>query len=335
MPADNSLWNKFSFSIRALFRRKKTETELDSELRFHLETQIESNIRAGMSPEAARQSALREFGGVGLAKDECRDERGTQFFENLWQDVRYGLRMLRKNPGFTAVTVLTLALGIGANTAIFSVVNSVLLRPLPYPEPSRIVELQRRMPDGELNGALSIPQFLFFRDNNSAFQNVAGFQGGPDVSVAHGESVEWITSERVTDDFFRVLGVNPEIGREFIREETRPGSAMSAILTDGTWRKSFGADPAIIGHQINLGDNSYTVVGVLPRDFTFAEGPADVFIPLHLGTDDKGTNTQVIGRMKKDINLRESRSNLAVVYDQFQKQDADKQGETGIEPIGY
>ena len=335
MPADNSLWNKFSYSIRALFRREKTETELDSELRFHLETQIESKIRAGMSPEAARQSALREFGGVELAKEECRDERGTQFLENLWQDVRYGLRMLRKNPGFAAVAVLTLALGIGANTAIFSVVNSVLLRPLPYPEPSKIIELQRRMPDGELSGALSIPQFLFFRDNNSAFQNVAGFQGGPDVSVTHGESVDWITSMRVTDDFFRVLAVNPELGREFIRDETRPGGALSAILTDGTWRKSFAADPAIIGHQIILGDNNYTVVGILPREFTFAEGAVEVFLPLHLGTDDKGTNTEAIARLKGNVSLHEARTNLAVVYGQFQKQDTDKQGETGMEPIGY
>jgi predicted permease len=335
MHADNSFWHKLSYSIRALFRREKVETELDSELRFHLEAQIETNIHAGMSPEAARQSALREFGGVELAKEECRDERGTQFFENLWQDSRYGLRMLRKNPGFAFVAVLTLALGIGANTAIFSVVNSVLLRPLPYPEPTRIVELQRHMPDGEMIGALSIPQFQFFRDSNSAFQNIAGFQGGPDVSVTHSESIEWLTTMRVTDDFFRVLAVNPEIGREFIRDETRPGGARSAILTDDTWRKSFGADSKIIGSQINLGDYSYTVVGILPRGFTSVEGPVDVFIPLRIGTDDQGTNTQVIGRMKKSVNLREARANLAVVYDQFQKQDTNRQGEIGIEPIGY
>jgi putative ABC transport system permease protein len=280
---------------------------------------------------------MREFGGIELAKEECRDERGTQFVEQLWQDIRFGARMLRKNPGFTAVAVLTLALGIGANTAIFSVVNSILLRPLPYPDPSLIVELQRRMPDGEMIGALNIPQFEFFREHNSSFQSIAGFQDGPDMSVAHGESVDWITSMRVTDDFFRVIAVSPAIGREFMREETRPGGAMSAILTDETWRKSFGADPGIVGRQINLGDNSYTVVGIMPRGFTFVEGPVDVFIPLRpgLGAGEQGTNTEVIARLKENVSLHDARANLAVVYEQFRKQDTNPQGEINIEPLGY
>ncbi|HEY4840013.1 MAG TPA: ABC transporter permease, partial [Candidatus Acidoferrales bacterium] len=337
MQSQSSFWQEIKYSIRALFRRKKVETELDSELRFHLESQIENNIRAGMSREAARQSALREFGGVELAKEECRDERGTQFLEQLWQDVRFGTRMLRKNPGFTAVAVLTLALGIGANTAIFSVVNSVLLRPLPYPEPSRLVQLDLRMPDGDLSEGLTVSQFQFFRDNGNAFQGVAGFRGGADMSLKQNESIDWITSEQVTDDFFRVLGVNPGIGREFTREETVPGGAAVAILADGIWKKSFGGDPQIIGRQINLGDKSYTVVGVMPREFTFVEGPADIFIPLHLGTtmSDTGMNTEVIARMKKNVTLHEARANITVVHDQFHKQDTNRQGETNVEPIGY
>src|SRR5580693_3182012 len=174
MSADNSLWNKFSFSIRALFRREKTETELDSELRFHLETQIESKIRTGMSPEAARQSALREFGGVELAKDECRDERGTQFLENLWKDVRFGARMLRKNPGFTAVAVLTLALGIGANTAIFSVVQGVMLAPLPYSEADRLVVVWESNNHAS-RMATSYSDFQDWQRNAQTFQQMSAF----------------------------------------------------------------------------------------------------------------------------------------------------------------
>lgn len=332
-----SFVTKFRMCMRDLFHAKQSDNELDSELRFDIAQRTEANVRAGMTREDAEVSARREFGSVALAKEECRDARGTQFFENLWQDVRYGLRMLRKNPGFTAVAVLTLALGIGANTAIFSVVNSVLLRPLPYPEPSQLVQLDLRMPDGDLNEGLTVSQFRFFRDNSNAFQSVAGLRGGPDMSLKQNDSVDWVTSAQVTDDFFRVLGVNPEIGREFTREETLPGGAAVAILTDGTWKKLFGGDPQVLGRQINLGDKSYTVVGVMPRGFTFVEGPADVFIPLHLGTTmtDTGMNTEVIARMKKNVSLQKARANVAVVYEQFHKQDTNRQGETNVEPIGY
>jgi predicted permease len=337
MAVDNSFWHKLSHSLRSLFRREKVETELESELRFHVDTQMAANIRRGMSPEAARQSALREFGSVELAKEECRDERGTRFFENLWQDVRFGLRMLRKNPGFTAIAVLTLGLGIGANTAIFSVVNSVLLRPLPYPDPSQIVELELQMGSGPLKDAMAVPQFQFFRDHNTAFQAVAGFRGEGDIGLQQGQSVDWITHAQVTDDFFRVLGVSPAIGREFTREETRPDGQAVAILTDGMWKKSFGGDMRIIGRQIILGDANYTVIGVMPREFTLAEGRADVFLPLRLGTtiDDRGTNTEVFARMLKNESLREAQAKVAVVYDDFHRQDIVRQGEQGVELVSY
>src|ERR1700733_7811262 len=175
MPSQNSFWNKITHSIRALFRRKKVESELDSELRFHLESQIENNIRAGMSPEAARQSALREFGGVELAKEECRDERGTQFLEQLWQDVRFGTRMLRKNPGFTAVAVLTLALGIGANTAIFSVVEGVVLAPLPYSQPDRLVMIWESNPRFP-RVYISYLNFLDWQRSAHSFQQMTAFR---------------------------------------------------------------------------------------------------------------------------------------------------------------
>ena len=332
-----SLTTKFRMWARDLFHLKQSERELDAEIRFDLEQRIAAKVRAGMTRQEAEFSARREFGGIDLTKEECRDERGTQFFEHLWQDLRYGLRTLRKNPGFTAIAVVTLALGIGANTAIFSVVNSVLLRPLPYPEPNQIVELALQMGRGGLANGLTVPQFQFFRDNSSAFQNVAGFRGGGDIKLQQGESIDWITYSQVTDDFFKVLGIGPEIGREFVRDETRPGGPASAILTDGIWRKAFGGDPGIIGRQISLGDRSYTVVGVMPRAFAFTEGPVDVFIPLRLGTSmgDHGMNTEVLARMKKNESAREAQANTNIVYGQFHQQDTNYQGEKSVELVGY
>jgi len=200
-----------------------------------------------------------------------------------------------------------------------------------------MVELKLRMGSGELNSAMAVPQFQFFRDHNTAFQSVAGFRGGGDISLQRDQSTDWITYSQVTDDFFNVIGVSPAIGREFVREETLPGGAASAILTDGLWRKSFGGDPGIIGRQINLGDGSYTVVGVMPPGFTFAEGPVDVFIPLRLGASlsDRGMNTVVIARIKKNENLREAQTNTNVVYEQFHKQDTARQGEQSVELVGY
>jgi putative ABC transport system permease protein len=328
---------KIRLWLSALFHVKQSDRELDSELRFHVEKQTEARIRAGLSPQEARQAALREFGSVDLAKEECREERGTQFFEQFWQDMRFGLRMLRKNPGFTAVAVLTLALGIGANTAIFSVVNSVLLRPLPYPEPSQLIQLELKTQRGDLMDAVTVPQFQFFRDHSSVFQSVAGYRGGPDLSLKQGQSVDWITSMQVTDDFFRVLGASPAMGREFVRDETRPGGPVTAILTDEIWRKTFGADPEIVGRQINLDDKSYTVVGVMPRGFSLVEGPADVFIPLHLGNTmgDQGTNTQVLARLKSNQSIRAAQADMAVVYDQFHRQDSAQGGDAGFQLVGY
>ncbi|HXQ98489.1 MAG TPA: permease prefix domain 1-containing protein, partial [Candidatus Limnocylindrales bacterium] len=171
---DFSLKQKIRLWLGALFHVKQFDRQLDSELRFHVEKQTEAGIRAGMSGPDARRAALREFGNVDLTKEECRDERGTRFLEQFWQDARFGLRMLRKNPGFAAVVVLTLALGIGANTAIFSVVNSVLLRPLPYPQPYQLVELELKLQRGDLIDSMTVPQFQFFRDHSSVFQSVAG-----------------------------------------------------------------------------------------------------------------------------------------------------------------
>jgi putative ABC transport system permease protein len=255
----------------------------------------------------------------------------------LTQDLKYGLRMLAKNPGFTAVAVLTLALGIGANTAMFSVLNGVLFRPLPYPRPNEIVQVSLAWKDGELNDTLTGPEFEFYRGHSSAFEAVAGFRGGGEVSIKRGNTTEWIRSLRATDGFFQVLRVRPAIGRGILRDETRPEGTQVAILSDSLWRKAFGADPAVIGRQLEMDDAVYTVVGVMPPGFTFVEQPADVFIPLQLGRSivDTGMNTRVIARLKSGTSLAQAQANINVVFEQFRRQGSAQSGQRGIELESY
>jgi len=255
----------------------------------------------------------------------------------LPHDLRYSLRTLAKNPSFTAVAVLTLALGVGANTAIFSVVNGVLLRPLPYPQPNEIVQVSLEWKDGTVNDTLTAPEFEFYRDHTGAFAAVAGFRGGGEVSIERGNATGWVKSLRVSDGFFPVLGVRPALGRGILREETRPGGAQVAILSDSLWRNLFRADPAVIGRQLEMNDNVYTVVGVMPPSFTFVEQPADVLIPLQLGSgiEDTGMNTRVIARLAPGTSPAQAQANADVVFDQFRRQGSAQSGQRGIQLESY
>jgi putative ABC transport system permease protein len=245
--------------------------------------------------------------------------------------------MLAKNPGFTAVAVLTLALGIGANTAIFSVLNGVLLRPLPYPRSNEIVQANLAWKGGGLNDWLTAPEFEFYRDHSSTFEAVAGFRPGREVAIKRGDTTEWIRSLRATDGFFPVLGVHPALGRGILRDETHPGGAQVAILSDALWRKAFGADPAVIGHQLEMDDVVYTVVGVMPPGFAFVEQPADVFIPLQLGRsiEDTGMNTRAIARLKSGTSLAQAQADIDVVFEQLRRQGSVQSGQRGIQLESY
>jgi len=320
-----------------LFRRSQFDRDLEEEMCLHRELREQEQLEAGVAPEEARYAAHRRFGNDLVLREESREMWGWNWLENTLQDVRYGFRMLVKNPGFTTVAVLTLALGIGANTAIFSVVNAVLLRPLPYPRPGEIVQVNLAWKGGGVNDALTVPEFVFYRDHASAFQAMAGFRGGPDLSIKRDGASEWTSSLRVTDGFFRVLGVAPALGRGILREETRPGGAQSAVLSDSLWQKAFGADPAVIGRQVEMGDASYTVVGVMPPHFTFVGQPADVFVPLQLGRSiaDTGMNTRVIARLKPEISLAQAQANISVVFDQLRQAGSAQSGQQGLQLVSY
>jgi putative ABC transport system permease protein len=253
--------------------------------------------------------------------------------ENFLQDLRFAARSLRKNALFSAIAIATFALGIGANTAIFSVVNAVLLRPLPYPRQNRIVNVSLVWRDGNLNPVFTVPEFQFYRDHQDAFEAMAGFRGSGPAAIKRRGAPEWIKAVRVTDGFFETLGVKPAMGRGIEREETRPGAARVAVLTDSLWRSAFASDPAILGRQIEMNDELYSVAGVMPPGFMFVEEPADIFVALQLGQtmSDTGMNTRVIARLNPAVTLAQGQANMNVMFEDFRRQGLAQKGQRGVE----
>jgi len=261
-----------------LFRKRRFEQDLDEDVRTHIQMLAEENQRKGMTPEEARYAALRSFGGVEQAKEECRDAWGVRFIEELIQDIRYGLRQLRRNPGFTAVAVITLALGIGANTAIFSVVNGVLFNPLPYPHPEQLYLVREIVPQlakfyPTLNA--NLPDFRIWQKQVHSFAGVALAEAMSADLTGVGEP-EAVHGMRVSANIFSLLGVRPALGRAFLPEEDESGRGHVVMLTDGFWRSRFHSDPSIVGKSMALDGVSHQIVGVLAASFHFPAVPASM-----------------------------------------------------------
>ena len=235
-------------------------------------------------------------------------------------DLRYGVRMYVRSPGFSAIAILTLALGIGANTAIFSLVNGILLRPLPYPHPDQIIHVSWQG-QGYAGLDLTVPQFEFCRDQSQAFASVAAIGQLVDRELKYGTSRQWVKTLSVSDGFFEALGVNPMLGQGFSREYTRPQGPFAVVLANSLWHRAYGADPLIIGRTITLDGQSYTVTGVLPPGFQFAY-PAELFVSLALGTTvaDAGANTDVIGRLRPWVTLSQAKAEMPVLGQRFRAQ---------------
>jgi predicted permease len=260
---------KFRMRVKSLLRREHVDRELDAELRFHLERAIATNIEAGMPRGAPPRAALREFGGVEQVREECADMRRVNWFQDFAQDFRYALRMLGKSRGFTAVAVLTLAIGIGANTAIFSVVYAVLLKPLPYPHPDQLVVLSEANPSAGIRVAFnSYQDFREFRDQNDVFSHIGGTTGHDLTLTGHGDPFQ-VDTAGVTPDLLATMGVKPLAGRTFLPEDGKQGAAPVVILSENLWRDRFGADAHAIGTTVNLDMRAFTIVGILPADFRF------------------------------------------------------------------
>jgi putative ABC transport system permease protein len=263
------MFSDLLFRLRALFRRDAMEAEMDEELRSHFENQVEKLVASGLPREEATRRARLGFGGYEQLKEECRDARGVSFVETLIQDLRYALRMLRNSPGFTAVAILTLALGVGANTAIFSVIDSVLLRPLPYQDPDGIVmvwENDSQHPNP--HNTVSPPDFLDWQSRNSVFAEMSALFDQRVILTGNGVPQEVVVQD-VSANFFSVLGVHPILGPGFTAENGKPGHDDVIVLSYGFWKERFASDPGIIGKPVVLNGHPQIVVGVAPQNFAW------------------------------------------------------------------
>ncbi|HTC40078.1 MAG TPA: ABC transporter permease [Candidatus Acidoferrales bacterium] len=305
--------------LRRVFYKSRAETELDRELRFHLDQLISDNLVAGMSPEEARRDAAIKLGGIERVKQEVRDNRWEIHLDNFVRDVGYALRNLRRDRRFALIATIVLALGIGASTAIFSVVGAALLRPLPYRDPSHLVWADEFMPHFNDWGVPN-PEFSNWKANNHTFEGMLAYSTGAPSNLTGAGEAERIEASRVTANFLTVLGIQPALGRTFLPEEDKPGGPLAVILTDSLWRRKFSADPAIVGKSIELDGDAYTVVGVLPASFRFPDKTAapECLYPAQLPPQVDWTSkslslTRIIGRLAPGVSIDQAHADLAML----------------------
>jgi putative ABC transport system permease protein len=320
------LLTKLFLRMHSLFHRRSADSELDSELHFHLERQIAANLAAGMPPVEARRAALREFGGVEQLKEECRDARKVNWFRDLAQDLRFGLRMLRKSPGFTAVAVLTLALGIGANSAVFSAIDAILLRPLPFPEADQLTRIsQYHLKEKNSNPFVAPVRLEDWNRMNSTFQAMTGYYAEDDSEIS-GPLPEKVTIAFVAPRFLQVWRVAPELGREFAPAEEHYGGPGAVLISHRYWLRRFAGNPNAIGKKLRIGRFYLSIVGVMPASFFFPDTDVDLWSPeftdAPYAQSRDATWYTVIGRLKRGVTLAQARANLATVQAQLGKEYA-------------
>jgi putative ABC transport system permease protein len=316
-------WHEFRYVVRRLNRRR-AEVELEEEIRTHLELETEQNIEAGMSPEEARYAALRTFGNVALYKEDSRTMWGFRSLETLWQDVRFGMRMLVKNPMFTAIAVVALALGIGANSAIFSVVNTILLRPLPYHDPERLVMVWEDDTKGGFpKDTPAAANFIDWREQNQVFEDMAAIASESFNLTGDGEP-ERIDGRRVSASLFPLLGVEPHLGRVFLPEEDQPGAHRVVLISHGLWQRRFGGEANIVGRSLTLNGESFTVVGVMPKGFQFPNRGAELWVPIAFSTQEAANRgrhyLEVVARMKQGVTTEQAQAEMSMIATRLQQQ---------------
>jgi predicted permease len=327
-----TVWNQLRSWLNATLGRSRMENEMDAELRFHIETYMEDLVRGGMTRQEAMRRARLEFGGLERAKEECREARGVNLLDSLLQDLRHTFRMLRKNPGFTFIAVLTLALGIGANTAIFSVVNSFALRPLPVRDPSRLVVVAQQIQDSSFLGSLSYPDLLDYRAKSDAFSEMAGFRIDF-AGLSTGARARRIAVGYVTGNYFSMLGVQPTMGRLILSPEGEHlGADPVIVLGHAFWQREFGGASDIVSKNVKLNGQRFTVIGVADKSFrgTVSILELDAYVPLSMisiapGLENPWTKRdvralQVLAYPKPNVSLRQAEASLNVVAAELEKE---------------
>ena len=318
--------------FRNILRKKAVDRELDEEIGSYLELIAAERARCGMAPQEAVREARREFGGIEQVKESVRDVRIGVSLDTLMQDLRYALRILNRNLAFSSVVALTLALGIGANTTIFTVVNGVLLKPLPYPDPERLLMLwERQLSDGNL-GSVAPANFFDWRQQSRSFDKMAAIDPYPDFILNGSGEPQRLAGAAVSSDFFSLLRVRMALGRDFLAEEDRPGHNQVVILSYFTWLRCFGARPDVVGRPLTLNNAAYTVVGVLPREFSLVSKAADfqsrnrfdLWTPLALASPpepwQRGTHPLcVFARLKPGVPLQQAQADLNWVAANLQR----------------
>jgi predicted permease len=316
--------------LRALVQRPQLDRDLDGELQLHLEREIARLIASGMDAQDARLEALRGFGGIERAREECRDARGVRLLEEFWQDVHYGVRTFLARPGFTLILIFTLAVGIASNAAIFTVVNGVLLKSLPFHEPDQLVVVSEVSKDTPVM-AVAHPNYLDWKNSNRTLENMAALLPAGGVLTGHGEP-ERVIGRYVTASFFPTLGIQPAAGRFFGDVEDRPGGQRVIVLNYGLWQRSFAARFDIIGKPVRFNGERWTIIGVMPAQFDYYgvnNRNNDFFIPLEQLADQPFMGERsshplsVIGRLKPGVTLAQAKADLRAIADRLATQYPD------------
>ena len=332
---------RFARELRWRFWSVPVEREVEGEIAFHLEMRVRELVAGGMDPRAARAEALRRFGDIDGITEACRDQgrrrdqemQRAEWFAELWQDVRYAARYLRSRPGFAAVAILTLALGIGASTTLFGVANAVLLRPYPYQDPQRIIRLYETNPNTQ-TFSLSEPNYLDWRERARGLEEMAAY-GGRATSLLGDGDPEQLRALAVTPSFWPLLGVRPQLGRTFNEGEDTPGSpARVAVLSHPFWQSRFGGDPGIVGRKLNLNGTSHEVIGVMPASFTFPNSP-ELFLPLPLSATSPRDDHRLaaIARLANGASLEQALAELRTIAADLARQYPESNGEWGANAI--